>query len=117
MLAGEEAGTVVAGAPNYRRRLNNEAAPAGQRWAVVSVTFSATAPFAYQAADWEAQDAARTLFIPAANDVAPALGSGSLTAGGSVTGNVTFLVPIDTEIAALIFTSEAGGDPVTFRVP
>jgi hypothetical protein len=86
------------------------------RWAIVEVTYAAIAPLDYDAAGWRLQDADGTLHAPAGDPPDPALGAGSLEAGGEATGNITFPTPRGTAIARVILTLEGGGRLV-WRVP
>lgn len=110
-------GTVVAGTPDYRRKLNGTRAPDGQRWVVVPVTYTATVGFEYRAADWLVVDSAGTRHGWALVDADPALGAGSVDAGATATGNVTFRIPVDADVAAVVLRSETGADLMVFRVP
>ncbi len=116
VIGGQPMGTVVAGTPDYRRKLNGTRAPEGQRWVVVPVTYTAKVGFEYRAADWLVVDSAGTRHGWALVDADPALGAGSVDAGAIVTGNVTFRVPVDADVAAVVLRSATGADLMVFRV-
>lgn len=117
VIGGRTMGAVVAGTPDYRRRVNGTRAPQGQRWVVVPVTYTASVGFEYRAADWLVVDTAGGRHGWAQVDPDPAVGAGSVDAGATVTGNVTFQVPDGVDVAAVVLRSETGTDLMIFRVP
>lgn len=117
VIGGQAMGTVVAGTPDYRRKVNGARAPQGRRWVVVPVTYTAAVGFEFRAADWVAVDTAGARHGWALKDPEPALGAGSVDAGATVTGNVAFQVPEGADVAAVVLRSEAGADLMVFRVP
>ena len=117
VFGGQPVGNVTVGPPDYKRRLNGARAPAGQRWAIVPVTYTAFAPFDFRAADWQVVDAAGARHGWALTDPQPPLGAGTLERGASITGNVTFQVPAGVNVAAIVLRTEAGADLIVFRAP
>lgn len=118
MVDGVVAGTVTAAAPNYRPRMAGEPAPDGRRFAVVRVSYDATAPLSYRAADWLVVDVDGGRHEIAQTQPGRALGQGDLAAGETVSGAVAFQVPAGVNVRTIVLRPEGGGrDLLAFRVP
>jgi hypothetical protein len=115
--AGTPAGTVTVVSTRNPLIVKAKKAPTATRWLVATVEYQATAPLTYDANLWVAVDTTGARHPWAGKDPSPALGTGSLTAGQSVTGTVTFEVPADQAITALVLRDAAGNDIVTVTLP
>ena len=87
--------------------------PAGARIMVLSVRYLTAFGMSYDAADWVVVDADGTRY-PSLGDraPAPALESGRIAAGESITGNVAFIRERRVAIEELVLTDGAGRDLV-----
>ncbi len=109
---GTAVGKVTVLDATYRSVFGGRVAPKGMRWLTIRVWYEATAPLRYDAADWEAIDGAGDRQPWAGHDPKPPLGKGTLPAGGSIKGNVTFAVTANPNASAVVLTSPQGTDLV-----
>lgn len=109
-------GTVEVNAPLPRQRVNGQAAPAGMGWLVVRVRYEATGSLGYGALDWQLEDEGGSRTTRSDIDATEPLRAGQLQAGDTASGTVTFAVPEDGDITAVVLTDGAQ-DVVSFRVP
>ena len=114
---GVEVGTVSVKSVAYKTSVAGHAAPAGTRWLVATIRYDATATLSYDAASWDAIGGTSKRVSWAGRDLAPALGKGTLHAGQSRTGNVTFQVPAKPLATDVILTDSTGTDVVDFSLP
>ncbi|MGI8534193.1 MAG: hypothetical protein ACR2LP_04870 [Candidatus Limnocylindrales bacterium] len=109
-------GTVEVNAPLPRQRVNGQAAPEGMGWLVVRVRYEATGSLSYRSLDWQLEDEGGSRTTRSEIDATEPLGAGQLQAGETASGTVTFAVPEDGDITAVVLTDGAQ-DVVSFRVP
>jgi hypothetical protein len=88
--------------------------PAGARIMVMQVRYSTAFGMAYDASDWVVVDADGKRYRSLGDQAPiPALGSGTLAAGGSVTGNVAFIRQLKVSIEQIVLTDGKGHDLVS----
>ena len=118
LVEGDAVGTVTATAPRYRGRAEGQRAPEGSRFAVVQISYEATAPLSYRTADWIVVDTDGSRHSPAEVQAEGPLGDGDLEASETATGTITFQVPSDADVAAIVLRLEgAASDLLAFQVP
>ena len=114
---GVRVGTVTVESARFNRTLEGKQAPKGMRWLLISVTLKATADLAYDENNWSAVDASGERHGWRGSDPPPSLGEGTLAAGKSRTGNVTFAVPVKPATTSVVLTSPDGDDLVIVTIP
>jgi hypothetical protein len=107
---GAVVGKVTVLDSTYRAVFGGRVAPKGKQWLTIEVWYEATAPLSYDAADWVAIDGAGNRQSWTGHDPRPPLGKGTLKAGGSIKGNVTFAVAAKLPASAVVLTSPQGTD-------
>jgi hypothetical protein len=116
VVDGVTVGTVTVTAPDFRRQVRGEEPPGNRRWAVVEVTYRASAELQYDAAEWSVEDEDGASHEWAGSDPDPPLGSGRLAPGEEITGFVSFQTPARKGILSVVLSLGEGG-PIGFRVP
>jgi hypothetical protein len=87
--------------------------PPGARLMVLEAVYVADTRMAYSADDWMVQDTEGRRYPSLGADAPPdALASGRLRAGGSVAGNVAFVLQRGVTVESLVLTDGAGRDLV-----
>lgn len=117
LIGGDAVGTVTAVTPELRRRIDGTKPPAGQRWAAVEIRLTASQGFDYSADDWLIEDSNGDRHAWAHVDPPPPLGEGRMTIDESVTGWVSFAIPLDVAIASVVLQTPDGQDLVIFNLP
>jgi hypothetical protein len=116
VVDGVTVGTVTVTAPDFRRRVRGEEPTDNRRWAVVEVTYRASAELQYDAADWSVEDEDGGSHEWAGTDPDPPLRSGRLAPGEEITGFVSFQTPARKDILSVVLNLGEDG-PIGFRVP
>ena len=116
VVDGETVGTVTVSAPDFRRQVRGEEPRGKRRWAVVEVTYRASAELEYDAADWSVEDEDGASHEWAGTDPDPPLRSGRLAPGEGITGFVSFQTPSRKDIVSVMLTLGEDG-PIGFQVP
>jgi hypothetical protein len=115
---GRQLGTVTTNEVRYTRRLGADEAPNASRFLVALVKYEASAPLHYDAASWVAIDVDGAEHPwRGSGDPAPALGSGTLNAGETRTGTVSFEVPRRRPVRALVLRDDTDADLVRVDLP
>lgn len=111
-INGVVVGRVTVLSATYKASISGRVPPKGDKWLTIQVWYEATAPLSYDASDWVAIDGAGDRQSMSGRPPKPALGKGTLKAGGSVKGNVTFAVALNPDASSVILTSPAGTDMI-----
>lgn len=117
VINGQVAGQATVLSARYNRTLEGKAAPGGKRWLLISVRLAATGTWTYDENFWSALDTSGASYGWRGSDPDPSLGQGSLNAGQTITGNVTFQVPIKPVIASLVLGADDGSQLVVVKLP
>lgn len=117
IVEGRVAGQATVLSARYSRSLQGKSAPNGQRWLLVSIRLTATDNVLYDENSWAAIDTAGASHGWRGSDPGPSLGQGSLNAGQTRTGNVTFQVPAKRGIASLVLEADDGSQLVVVKLP
>ncbi len=117
IVDGQIAGQATVLSAKYSRSLQGKSAPSGMRWLLVSIKLTATGTMAYDENFWSAIDTSGASYGWRGSDPPPSLGAGSLTAGQTSTGNVTFQVPNKPGIASIALGAGDGTQLVVVTLP
>ncbi len=117
IIEGQVAGQATVLSAKYNRALQGKNAPSGMRWLLISVKLTATSTMAYDENFWSAVDTAGKSYGWRGSDPPPSLGNGSLDAGQTRTGNVTFQVPNKPAIASVALGAGDGSQLVVVKLP
>jgi hypothetical protein len=117
VVDGQVAGQATVLSARYGRFVQGKPPPKGMRWLLVRVQLTATATLAFDENLWTAIDTKRTPYGWRGYDPPPSLGRGTLQAGDTRAGYITFQVPAQRRIVSLTLESNDGSPLVTVRLP
>jgi hypothetical protein len=117
IVNGQVAGQATVLSARYGRFVQGKPPPKGMRWLLVRVQLTATATLPFDENLWTAIDARSAPYGWRGYDPPPSLGRGTLQAGDTRAGYVTFQVPARRRIVSLSLESDDGTPLVVVRLP
>ena len=113
----ETVGTVTVDGIGFQRRVGSDRAPNGMRFAVVAVTYTASASLEVDPAAWQVETGGGERVDSSDAQPTGALEAGTLDADEEASGGIAFLVPQQGQLQAVVLRSEDGSDAIVFEVP